>query len=269
MINPLSRVIHRNAGQHGPVMLMYHATTLGNNIPTWPWAVSMQRFCDQLDFLVSEGYATPTMGELISAPAKKWAGRTAVITFDDGYVDNLAACEALQSRGMRATWFIVTGSVGQAPGWPEDGRPAGRLLNASELREMQNSGMEIGSHTVNHARLTKVDDVHLMKELTGSKATLEDLLGNSVNSFAYPYGVWDERCAEAVKQAGYTAACTTRSGWALRDNDPYQLRRLTVFNTDPMSTFMHNLSFGDNQTTFAKLLRNTLSQFTRTASPRP
>ena len=79
----------------------------------------------------------------------------------------------------------------------------GSLLNAAELREMQANGMEIGSHTVNHVRLTEVDDMRLMQELTESKAALEDLLGSPVGSFAYPYGAWDARCAMAVKQAGY------------------------------------------------------------------
>ena len=40
-----------------------------------------------------------------------------------------------------------------------------------------------------------------------------------------------------VKDAGFLNACTTRSGWALRDANPYQLRRLTVFNTDTLSSF--------------------------------
>lgn len=245
-IDPISSALHRQAGQHGPIMLMYHAITPGKSAPAWPWAVSMQQFCDQLDFLATEGYATPTMGELIAAPAKKWRGRTAVITFDDGYVDNLAACEALQKRGMRATWFIVSGSVGQPPRWPADGRPAGRLLNAAELREMRGCGMETGSHTVNHARLPELDDARLMQELSVSKATLEDLLGHAVTSFAYPYGAWDARCAAAVQQAGYSAACTTRTGWALRDNAPFQLRRLTVFNADTPGSFARKLYFGSH-----------------------
>lgn len=242
-IDPLSRHLHRNAGQHGPVMLMYHAVTPGKIRPNWPWAVSMQQFCDQLDFLAAGGYATPTMGELVAEP-KKWTGRTAVITFDDGYVDNLTACEELQKRGMRATWFIVTGSIGELPKWPADGRPAGRLLNATELREMQACGMEIGSHTVNHVRLTETDGACLAQELSDSKATLEDLLGIPVSSFAYPYGAWDARCADAVKQAGYSAACITRTGWALRDSNPYLLRRLTIFNTDTASTLARKLYFG-------------------------
>jgi peptidoglycan/xylan/chitin deacetylase (PgdA/CDA1 family) len=244
-IDPLSRHLHRNAGQHGPIMLMYHAITPGKIRPGWPWAVSMQQFRDQLDFLATEGYATPTMGELIAEP-KKWTGRTVVITFDDGYADNLAACDELRSRGMRASWFIVTGSIGQPPKWPADGRPAGRLLNAAELREMQKNGMEIGSHTVNHVRLTEVDDAHLAHELIDSQAALEDLLGNPVCSFAYPYGAADARCAEAVKLAGYRAACTTRTGWALRDSNPYQLRRLTISNGDTVSTLARKLSFATN-----------------------
>jgi len=262
-IDPFSRALHRHAGEHGPVMLTYHAVTPGKAEPTWPWAVSMQRFCDQLDFLAMEGYATPTMGELVAAPAKTWAGRTAIITFDDGYVDNLAACEALQRRGMRATWFIVSGSVGEAPAWPADGRPAGRLLNAAELREMQQKGMEIGSHTVSHVQLTEADDAGLRRELVDSRATLEDLLGTPVDSFAYPYGAWDARCAEAVQQAGYAAACTTRTGWALRDRSPYQLRRLTVFNADTLGSFARKLCFGSHDVRWRDIASYALRRLRR------
>ena len=257
----LSRALHQAAVQHGPVMLMYHSVQPGWLRPNWPWAVSMKQFQDQLDFLASEGYATPTMAELNAMPIEQRAERTAVITFDDGYVDNLAACEELKKRNMRATCFIVSGSIGQSPGWAEDGRPAGRLLNANELRGMQVSGMEIGSHTVNHVRLTQADDTHLMQELTESKSTLEDLLGSAITSFAYPYGDWDARCSAAVKQAGFATACTTRSGWALRDNDPFQLRRLTVFNNDSLGVFVRNLGVADNQSTYSKLLLNQLSHY--------
>lgn len=257
MIDPLSRYLHRSAGQHGPVLLMYHAVTPDTTRPVWPWAVSMRQFRDQLDFLAVEGYATPTLGELAAAP-KKWTGRTAVITFDDGYLDNLAACEELHKRGMRASWFVVTGSIGQSPRWPEDGRPEGRLLNAGELRDMHGNGMEIGSHSVSHVRLTEIDDAHLAQELGDSKAALEDLLGSPVDSFAYPYGAGDARCAAAVKQAGYRAACTTRTGWALRDQDPYQLRRLTVFNHDTTGTLARKLYFGSHDVGWRDVARHLL-----------
>ncbi|WP_296750900.1 polysaccharide deacetylase family protein [Thiobacillus sp.] len=261
-IDPLSRFLHRQAGQHGPVMLMYHAVTPGTDRPAWPWAVSMRQFRAQLDFLAASGYATPTMAEL-AEPGRVWPGRTAVITFDDGYVDNLAACAELEQRGMRASWFIVSSSVGRPPGWPDDGRPAGRMLNAAELRDMHAAGMEIGSHTVNHARLTGTDDAQLQRELVDSKAALEDLLGAPVPSFAYPYGAWDARCTAAVAAAGYAAACTTRTGWALRDNDPYRLRRLTVFNTDTAGSLARKLYFGSHDVRWRDIARYTLRRLRR------
>jgi len=261
-IDPLSRLLHRQAGQHGPVMLMYHAVVPDAGPPAWPWAVSMRQFRAQLDFLAKSGYATPTMAEL-AEPGRVWPGRTAVITFDDGYVDNLAACEELERRGMRASWFIVSSAVGRPPGWPDDGRPAGRMLNAAELRDMRATGMEIGSHTVNHVRLTEADDAQLLRELADSKAMLEDLLGAPVPSFAYPYGAWDARCVAAVAAAGYAAACTTRTGWALRDNDPYKLRRLTVFNTDTASSLARKLYFGSHDVCWRDIAHYTLRRLRR------
>ncbi|MEX1165670.1 MAG: polysaccharide deacetylase family protein, partial [Hydrogenophaga sp.] len=60
--------------------------------------------------------------------------------------------------------------------------------------------------------------------------------------------------------AGYLAACTTRTGWALRDNDPYQLRRLTVFNSDTASTLARKLYFGSNQVSWLDIARYVLRQ---------
>lgn len=237
-------------------MLMYHAVPPGTGEATWPWAVSLRRFREQLDFLAAEGYATPTMNELVAGQAQAPARRTVVITFDDGYADNLAACEELHKRGMHATWFIVTGSIGRVPAWPAQGRPAGRLLNDAELHRLLAAGMEVGSHTVSHVRLTEVDAPRLQHELEASRADLESRLGGAVTSFAYPYGAWDARCIEAVRRAGYTAACTTRTGWALRDGDPYQLRRLTVFNTDTASSLARKLRFASNDVSWAAVARH-------------
>lgn len=251
--DPISALLHQTSTPHGPVMLMYHAVSAGKTRPDWPWAVSMQSFRSQLAFLADAGYQTPSMRELVESPQRFQGKRTAVITFDDGYADNLYACETLSSFGMRASWFVVTGSIGRAPTWPDDGRPRGRMLNAGELCEMHSAGMEIGSHTVNHVRLTETNDDTLASELAVSKRQLEDALGNAVFSFAYPYGAWDARCAEAVAAAGYAAACTTRTGWALRDSDAYRLRRLTVFNTDTLSTLARKLAYASHAVSWTEL----------------
>lgn len=235
-------------------MLMYHSVLPGSGPPLWPWAVSLARFRSQLDFLAGEGYATPTVSELLARP-DVYTGRTAVITFDDGYVDNLIAWRELAKRGMRATWYLVTGSLGREPSWPMDERPPGRLLNIQELRDMAASGMEIGSHTEHHVRLPQEDDNSLRRELENSRKRLEDLLHKPVDTFAYPYGAWDERCGRAVKGAGYGSACTTRTGWVLSDADPYRLRRLTVTNKDDAASLARKCVFADNRVAWADLFR--------------
>lgn len=254
MIDPISRLIHRRSGQHGPVILMYHSVISGVRTPAWPWAVSLRHFRNHLDFLVAEDWATATVSEL-SAAAGTCPQRTVAITFDDGYADNLRAWEELQKRGMRATWFIVTGSIGKAPAWPDDGRPGGPLLTATELCAMAASGMEIGSHTISHARLTKTDNSRLSTELSVSKTALQEVLGAEVSSFAYPYGDFDDRCVDAVRRAGYRVACTTRTGWALLDGDPLRLRRLTVFNSDTAGSLARKLCFGCNDASWGIVAR--------------
>ena len=259
MIDPLSLLLHRRAGFHGPVMLMYHSIVSGDARPSWPWAVSMQAFRAQIDFLHLHGWKTLTMAELLAAPTHA-RERCVVITFDDGYQDNLAACELLHARGMRATWFVVSGSMGAPPSWPSQGRPDLRVLDTRELRAMAKAGMEIGSHTVSHLRMPELDDCALEAEARDSRIQLEDLLGQSVTSFAYPYGAWDRRCAEAVKAAGYSGACTTRTGWALRDGDPYSLRRLTIYNDDNVARFVRKLASGTNDVSWSETGRRLFKE---------
>lgn len=257
MSDPVSRLLLRRAGGHGPVMLMYHSVAAGSGRPDWPWAVSMQQFRAQMDILQAGGWATPTMCELLAEPSR-WQGRVAVITFDDGYADNLAAFDLLRERQMRATCFIVTGSIGEAPRWSSTNRPPLTLLDRSQLRALAESGIEIGSHTVNHLRLPALDDDALANELRDSRAALEDITGAQVRSFAYPYGAWDARCAAAVRDAGYAGACTTRTGWALRDGDPYSLRRLTLYNSDNSGSFMRKLAAGTNDVGWPATMRRLL-----------
>lgn len=253
-IDPVSLRLHRKLPTHGPTMLMYHSVLESDARPRWPWAVSRSSFERQLDFLQAEGYATPTVSDLTAGP-DRFHGRTTVISFDDGYMDNLRAAEALASRGMRATFYVVSGSIGSEPAWPVDGKPQGRLMAAAELRALQRLGMEIGSHAISHRRMTELDPRELRVEATESKAAIEDLLGAAVRSFAYPYGAFDEACVSAVRDAGYRSACTTAPGWMLRDGDPFRLRRLTVFNDDSLPRFARKLSMGSHEVSWPDIAR--------------
>jgi peptidoglycan/xylan/chitin deacetylase (PgdA/CDA1 family) len=265
MLDPITSHLLRNSGHHGAVALMYHSVVPGTGTPGWRYAVSMQRFRGQLDLLQGEGWHTHRLDEL---GAKPLPARSVVITFDDGYQDNFAAFTELARRGMTASWFVVSRDIGLSTGWQDAGSPQLPLLDAAQLREMHAAGMEIGAHSHTHCRLTECDNIALAEELTHSKATLEALLNAPVTSLAYPYGIHDDRVVEAARAAGYAAACTTRSGWAMRGGDPLRIRRLSVFDQDTLGAFARKLAFADNNVSWLALLRYAKQRIIARLKPR-
>ncbi|MHB1247088.1 MAG: polysaccharide deacetylase family protein [Sulfuriferula sp.] len=252
MIDPITSRLLRNSGRQGSLALMYHSVVPGMGTPNWRYAVSMKSFCLQLDFLLSEGWQTYRLDELTNQPLPQ---RSVAITFDDGYQDNFIAFEELARRGMTASWFIVSRDIGTQTRWRDPGTTQAPLLGAPQLREMHAAGMEIGAHSHSHIRLTECDDATLTTELSVSKSTLEDVLASPVNSMAYPYGAYDARVVAATRSAGYTAACTTRTGWAMGGQDQLQIRRLSIYAQDTLGDFARKLVFADNEVSWSNLLR--------------
>ncbi len=252
-IDFISRQLLRNAGTHGPLALMYHSVVHDNSVPDWKWAVSYRRFVAQLDLLRDEGWTTVCVRDLVHPAGLP--DRTVVLTFDDGYADNYPAFEALTQRGMQATWFIVSRDVGCVSGWGDPGVAPQRMLSGEQLRTMTTAGMEIGAHSCSHARLTELNDADLTDEICRSKTELAEIVGESVQSFAYPYGKYDDRTVDTVRRAGYASACITRPGWALRDNDPLRIRRVSIFAQDDLATFARKLAFADNDVSWRHMLR--------------
>src|SRR3990172_7276928 len=89
---------------------------------------------------------------LVALPATTSAAPTVVsISFDDGYAEGTQAAAMLEARGMRATYFIISGYIGQ-----------NGYLTVDQLRGLQAAGHEIGGHTVTHPHLVALaeDEAH-------------------------------------------------------------------------------------------------------------
>ena len=81
------------------------------------------------------------------------------------------------------------------------------FLTINELKEISAlDNVDIGSHTVSHPYLTRLNDNQVMHELLDSKHFLEDVLGKPVRLFAYPHGDYDKRIRDLVEEAGYEIA---------------------------------------------------------------
>jgi peptidoglycan/xylan/chitin deacetylase (PgdA/CDA1 family) len=169
-----------------------------------------------------------------------------VVTFDDGYRDNLTrALPLLRCLGVRATFFVVSGAVGDANRWtpepPLGGRP---LLGWDGVRDLLAARMEIGSHTVTHADLTEVEPEVAVRELTESRSRLEQELGVAVRHFAFPYGKRSPALREAAVRAGYRTALGITPGLNSLAVSRYGVRRLEVWGDGRFLRFAIELWLG-------------------------
>ncbi len=147
---------------------------------------------------------------------------TVVLSVDDGYHSVYENVYPLLKRyRMTMTLALITGCIGE--GKPSY-RPSDRFLNESEIREMMDScGIEIASHTLTHAWLTKIDSASAWREIADSKHRLESLFGTEVITFVYPYGDMNGRVREMVRRAGYKLGRAVRAGTPNLWVEPYKI----------------------------------------------
>ncbi len=152
-------------------------------------------------------------------------------TFDDGFEGVYRyAFPLLERWGIRGFVFVVVGAIGTWNHWDASfGRPI-RHLSKEELLALHRAGWQIGSHSLTHPDLTQLSPEELRQELIESKARLEDLLGTEVSAFCYPFGRWNLRVREAVQEAGYKVAFSSRP-WG-EPYDPFAIPRIGVYLID-------------------------------------
>lgn len=107
----------------------------------------------------------------------------------------------------------------------EEGPPP---MSGEDAAALVAAGMEIGFHTIEHEVLPNLRDAALPGAVTDGRAELADALGVPVKRFAYPHGLVDERVAEAVADAGYHSAWTTRKRAARPGDAPFARGRWEV-----------------------------------------
>lgn len=185
-----------------------------------------------IDGLCRNGWQCVSLEECVEigrAGAPEPADHFAV-TFDDGYLSVYEhACPLLKERDMTATVYVVVDLLGGINEWDRRaGDQEEKMMSADQARELADNGFEIGSHTLTHPHLPRLDDEQLAQEIADSKHKLEDLIGREVASFSYPYGDFDCRVLNAAIAAGYKNAVSTRLGAVIGGTSLYELPRVNV-----------------------------------------
>jgi peptidoglycan/xylan/chitin deacetylase (PgdA/CDA1 family) len=227
-----------------PLVLCYHAIS-----ESWPADLSTTPalFEAQLGLLLSRGYRPMTFAQAVSAPP---GSRAFAVTFDDAYRSVLERAQPIMERmGVPGSVFVPTDFAGgpQPMEWHGIdqwlGGPHERELHClgwDDLRGLASSGWEVGSHTCSHPLLTTLDDATMARELSHSRAAVEDAIGQPCRSIAYPYGDVDDRVIEATGSAGYELGASLSS--LMGSTGPLDWPRVGVYHGDDMRRFKLKVS---------------------------
>lgn len=131
-----------------------------------------------------------------------------VITFDDSNESDLEyALPALCRRGLRATFFVVAGTLG-VPGY----------LDKHGVRTLASEGMGIGCHGMRHRPWRGLDGQELREELVDARRLLEQVVERPVTEAACPFGSYDRRVLRSLRRCGYQRIYTSDPGTARSDD---------------------------------------------------
>lgn len=183
-------------------------------------SLSPEMFEKQIKFMVENNHTFIKFKDLESLQNRN-VKKPTIIYFDDGFKDNiLNVLPILKKYNIITTVFVV-------PKYTDSGSV--EYMSWDDIREMQKGGIEIGSHTYNHANLTEIPEEVLKDELLSSKEKIEKEIGVSVKVFSYPKGRVNKDVVKAVKDAGYKYAVTTKYGVNSYDyisKNPYLLKKV-------------------------------------------
>ena len=118
-----------------------------------------------------------------------------------------------------------------------------QMLGWQEIKDMADSGISFGSHTKTHRNLCLMEDDEMRRELMDSKLELEERLGAKKVGFCYPFGIYDDRVKDIVRDLGFDYARTCKKGSNSKDMDRFSLRSIDASFLLNTRLFTSSVSF--------------------------
>jgi peptidoglycan/xylan/chitin deacetylase (PgdA/CDA1 family) len=221
-----------------PSILLYHRIAKSRTDP-YLLSVEENNFNKHIKWLKSN-FCLIKVSDLVHKISNgRLNGRELSITFDDGYADNfLKALPIIEKYKVPITLFVTAGNVktqklffwDKETKLPDRGRP----LTRTQLISLSRSNLvEIGSHTISHPHLSKLNLAKQADEIRRSKTSIEKIINKKVLGFSYPFGTKDDYgkgTVNLVKKAGYQYACSNFPGLITKDTNYFELPRFIVRN---------------------------------------
>lgn len=223
----------------GPNQLAATVNTSGLFVPIVIYHYTPDDFDAELTYLTNHNYTVVGL-DAVAAALNYGASlppKPVVITFDDGFEDQMKAFAILKAHHMKATFFIINGGqmsnwcIGAGRQYNLPSQPPGgcgdAYLTWDQIRALDKSGLiTIGGHTLDHPDLPTLPVAVEQTEIAASKTQIEAEIGHPIYDFAYPYGDYDDTTIQLVRAAGYRDAVTTQAGDYQPAGSVYTLERI-------------------------------------------
>ncbi|HET9373634.1 MAG TPA: polysaccharide deacetylase family protein, partial [Chthoniobacterales bacterium] len=213
-------------------ILMYHRIADDGPASLARYRVAPDLFAAQIAALHRAGYRTVRLEQWIGAIIRNepLPGQPIILTFDDGYQDFLTAgMPVLRHYGFSATVFLVADRVGGVAEWDSYFGPTAPLLSWSEVRVLQEAGIEFGCHSATHLPMIGMHLAELTEQTARARGILEKGLAAPVTALAYPYGAENEFVRRVVANLGFQGAVSCEPGISRLGDDLLRLPRIEVF----------------------------------------
>jgi len=209
--------------------------------------VRADRFEAQLNHL-RQHYQVISLAEFVKARQNNvpLPDYSVVLTFDDGYRNFLtSALPRLAARNMHVSMFLITDRIrpenqSQPGEWRESDDES--FLSWEEVKTLQQHGVEIGSHTCSHRKLSEIVPVEAERELSLSHQTIAAHLSQATMPVAFPYGSYSDPVIAMTRKLPYTCALTTDAGTNGHATDLFLLRRNLIGDDDDEALFAARVS---------------------------
>lgn len=206
-----------------PIILYHHIQPWKNAKDQGQTALSVDNvvFDGQMNYLVSHGYNTITVGQLVNAlrTHAQLPQKSIVITLDDGYKDAYKyAYPIFQKYHLVANLAIATGLL-NGPDY----------ISWSQLEEMARSGLiSVLNHTWSHFSLPNGTSEKASVEIDTASQQIEQHTGQKNNTFVYPYGSFNNAIIGILQKKGFLAALSTNPGLIQCDSFIMSLHRTRI-----------------------------------------
>lgn len=167
----------------------------------------------QIKYLISTGWKILDPRKFIKDKINKknFLGKNIVITFDDGLKSNKELAERLKIKfGIKSIFFvpylfIKMKKTNEIKKFCLDKLKINKKkyyklnLNLNDLKNLINNGHVVGSHTINHFNLKKINNLKVLNnEIVGSKKLLTKSLKKKINTFAFTYGTLKDISQDSI-----------------------------------------------------------------------